>query len=389
LARGVPPAEAGPSGDRDCGNGSLMRVLPIALASRLSDEGALAARAHQVSKITHGHPRAQVACALYTLLTQRLTNWSRPSNAIFAEKNTLKLIYLMSQAYAPHLAAFNELVAWKARTGTGYVLDSFWSAWDAMAGAGNLEDAVRRAIAYGHDTDTTAALAGGLAGAHWGWESIPRAWLRGMRGRAIVTPLVDRLLERETGTRTSTGSPLRVNEVDLAGVTAPGPGSPGPDRPRGRLAVTFLLGKKLDGWTGPHWRDLDADVARLRELGVDTLLLLVEDSEIEAAMVLDLPEVVAEAGIDLVRFPIPDPRVPADRAAFRVVIRDLLRRVQAGRSVAVACRGGLDRSGMAAACLLREGGLDTPAAVQRVQAAREHSLTRDEQLAYVRDWVSD
>ena len=380
LARGIPATDAGPSGEQDCGNGSLMRVLPIALASRMSDEGALAARAHQVSKITHGHPRAQVTCALYTLLTQRLTNWSRPSNAIFADKNTLKLIYMTSQAYAPQLTAFNELLAWKERSGRGYVLDSFWSAWDAVAGASNFEDAIRRAIAFGNDTDTTAALAGGLAGAHFGWESIPRTWLRGMRGKEIVTPLVDRLIERETGTRTSTGSPLRVNRVDLAGTDALTGG--------GSLAITFLPGKKLAGWTGPHWRDLDTDVATLRDSGTDTLLVLTEDEELEAAMVLDQPEALDGAGIDMVRFPIPDTHVPMDGAAFRAVVGEMAGRLRAGRNVAIACRGGLDRSGMTAACILREAGLDAPAAIDRVHAAREHTLTREEQLHYVHDWVA-
>jgi protein-tyrosine phosphatase len=103
-------------------------------------------------------------------------------------------------------------------------------------------------------------------------------------------------------------------------------------------------------------------------------------------MVLDLPEAVTEAGIDLVRFPIPDPQVPADAAAFRVAIRGQLARLRRGQTVAMACRGGLDRSGMAAACLLREAGLEAEAAVSRVQGAREHSLQREEQLAYVRAW---
>ena len=56
LAQGVPAAEAGPAGERDCGNGSLMRVLPIALASRLADEGALAGAPTRLSNVTHGHP---------------------------------------------------------------------------------------------------------------------------------------------------------------------------------------------------------------------------------------------------------------------------------------------------------------------------------------------
>ena len=200
-----------------------------------------------------------------------------------------------------------------------------------------------------------------------------------MRGKAIVTPLVDGLIARETGTRTSTTSPLRVNEVDLSGVT-------GPATSGGHLAITFLPGKKLDGWTGPHWRDLDTDVALLKRSGVDTLFLLVEDAELEGAMVLDLPKALEGAAIDLVRFPIRDPHVPTDPPAFRAAVRDMLGRVRAGRSVAVACRGGIDRSGMAAACILREAGLDAPAAIDRVHIAREHTLTREDGLEYVRGW---
>jgi ADP-ribosylglycohydrolase/protein-tyrosine phosphatase len=382
LARGVPALDAGPSDDGSSGNGSLMRILPIALAARTADEGSLVDRAHRASRVTHGHPRAQAACALYTLVLQRLVNWGLPKNAIFAARQTLKLIYLLEARYAPHLAAFNELNGWSERGGRGFVLDSFWSAWDAFVGSSGYEDTVRRAVAYGHDTDTTAAIAAGLAGAHWGWESIPRPWLRGMRGKRIVTPILDRLLERETGTRTSTGSPLRVNEVDLAATE-------GGAATGGRLAITFLPGKKLEGWTGPHWRDLDTDVARLRELGVDALFLLVEDAELEAAMVLDLPEVLAEAGIELLRFPIRDPEVPADDRAFQAAIRDVLARVRGGAFVAISCRGGLDRSGMAAACVLRESGLDATTAIARVQSAREHALTRDQQQAYVQRWGRD
>jgi ADP-ribosylglycohydrolase/protein-tyrosine phosphatase len=379
LARGVPAAEAGPSGEDASSNGSLMRILPIALAARTADEGALADRAHRASKVTHGHPRAQVACALYALVLQRLVNWGLPKNSIFAARQTLKLIYLLEARYAPHLAALGELHAWPGRSGRGHVFDSFWSAWDAFAGATSYEETIRRAIAYGHDTDTTAAIAGGLAGAHWGWESIPRAWLRGMRGKRVATPLLDRLLERETGTRTSTGSPLEVDLVDLGDIAGLPSG-------RGQLAITLLPGKKLDGWTGPNWRDLDADVDRLRAVGVDALFLLVEDGELETAMVLDLPEVLAGAGIELIRFPIPDPQLPADDDAFRAAIRALLGRVREGRTVAMVCRGGLDRSGMAAACLLREAGLDADRSIERVRSAREHALTRDEQLHYVRAW---
>ena len=134
-----------------------------------------------------------------------------------------------------------------------------------------------------------------------------------------------------------------------------------------------------------RYSDLDGDTARLRELGVDVLLLLVEDAELDRCRVPDIADVLAR-GVELVRFPIRDPLLPGDGAAFRATIAALLGRVRAGASVAIACRGGLDRSGLAAACLLREAGLAADEAIARVQAARRGALTLPDQQAYVRAW---
>jgi ADP-ribosylglycohydrolase len=92
-----------------------------------------------------------------------------------------------------HLAAVDTLANWSGRSGRGYVVDSFWSAWDSFAGAVNYREAVTSAIRYGNDTDTTACIAGGLAGVHFGLEPTPPEWLTAMRGREIVESLVDRL----------------------------------------------------------------------------------------------------------------------------------------------------------------------------------------------------
>jgi protein-tyrosine phosphatase len=100
----------------------------------------------------------------------------------------------------------------------------------------------------------------------------------------------------------------------------------------------------------------------------------------------ELPEVMAEVGPELIRYPVRDPRIPTDGAAFRTALQDLLRRVQRGQFIAIACRGGIDRSGMAAGCLLREAGLEADDAIDRVHAARKGSLTLGEQLDYVRAW---
>jgi ADP-ribosylglycohydrolase len=377
LQSRTPALDAGPTDERACGNGSLMRILPVALVWRDVRPARLVEKAHLASRVTHGHPRCQVACAVYCLAVTALLRGQSPEDALAWAFSEYPLVCGDTPELEHHGGAFEELRTWTGRRGRGFVVDSFWSAWDAFAGATDYADTIRRAIAYGGDTDTTAAIAGGLAGARWGWESIPLEWRRGMRGHAIAQPLVDHLIAKTTDARTSTGSPLRVDELDLAGTAAAG---------LGRAGVTFLPGKKHQGYSGDHWRDLDLDLAHLRELGVDALFLLVEDGELDSCHVPELPAVMAADGPELIRFPITDTHLPADPIAYREAIADLARRVRTGEFIAIACRGGIDRSGMSAACLYREIGLDFNEAIRRTQAARHNSIKDRHQQAVVRAW---
>ena len=83
------------------------------------------------------------------------------------------------------------------KPGGGWVLDSFWSAWDAFAASSSYRETIVRAISYGNDTDTNAAIAGGLAGIHWGLDEsidgIPAAWLDALRGKDIVEDVLRRV----------------------------------------------------------------------------------------------------------------------------------------------------------------------------------------------------
>jgi hypothetical protein len=85
------------------------------------------------------------------------------------------------------LAALELLRGHAERKGRGWVIDSFWSAWDAFAGHETYRDAVIAAVKYGNDTDNTAAIAGGLAGISWGLEEsaggIPDRGDAGLRDR--------------------------------------------------------------------------------------------------------------------------------------------------------------------------------------------------------------
>jgi ADP-ribosylglycohydrolase len=188
LNHGVPPESAGPSRERDNGNGSLMRVLPLALWHR-GDDRELCALAAQQSLVTHGHPRSQLCCALYCL-------WARATleGEDDAYRNALARI---GPLVADHPEWERELkehvLPFDAPRGSGYVVDCLASARYALQ-AGDYAAVIRRAVALGHDTDTTAAVAGGIAGLRDGVGGIPTAWREALRGRELAEPLIAQLL---------------------------------------------------------------------------------------------------------------------------------------------------------------------------------------------------
>lgn len=189
LRAGVPPLGAGPSGERDNGNGSLMRALPLALWHRGTDE-ALARDACLQSRVTHGHPRAQACCALYVLWARAILEggtdpWPQALarfRAVFpdgAHRDELERSIL---------PAFDGEVR-----GTGYVVDTLRAAV-AVNARDSYEAVVKSAIALGGDTDTTACVAGGIAGLRFGARGIPQRWRDALRGRELLDPLLAQLL---------------------------------------------------------------------------------------------------------------------------------------------------------------------------------------------------
>lgn len=189
LEAGVPAEQAGGRGERDNGNGSLMRVLPLALWHRGTD-AELVRDAHRQSRVTHGHPRSEAACGLYCL-------WAR---AILEERpdpfgDAVKRARAVHGTMDVHAAELERLLRPYPFRGSGYVVDTLHSARHALEQP-TYERVVREAVALGLDTDTTAAVAGGLAGLRHGVQGIPERWRTALRGREILDPLLARLLER-------------------------------------------------------------------------------------------------------------------------------------------------------------------------------------------------
>lgn len=191
LRAGAPALEAGPSQERANGNGSLMRVLPLALWHKGTD-AELADDACAQSLVTHGHPRSQLCCALYCLWARRtLQGAADPWSEAAA---TLRGLLADDPDGLAELETSIRPDDPAAVTGRGYVVDSLHSARWATS-AGSYEEVVKAAVALGHDTDTTAAVAGGIAGLRDGRAAIPARWADALRGREHVEPLLKALLD--------------------------------------------------------------------------------------------------------------------------------------------------------------------------------------------------
>ncbi len=192
LRDGVSPLASGGRSVMDNGNGSLMRALPLALWHTGSDD-ALVLDAHIQSLPTHAHPRSLVACAFYCLVARGYLNrnvdpWSwadRRLADIYADWSD----HQKRQDLLGELGVLRSFPTSKWPSGSGYVLDCLWSARQALS-ADSFEDVICAAIMFGNDTDTTAAVAGGLAGIRFGLAGIPSPWLERLRGFGLVKPLV-------------------------------------------------------------------------------------------------------------------------------------------------------------------------------------------------------
>ena len=160
------------------GNGGLMRILPLAFAG-MEDEETLMKYIKLLNKDSHNHEISHIGCLIYTKLVQNL---QIPNISLQkALENTVESIgnqYKIDEyARIWDLSILNE--ERKYVKSTGYVVDTLEAAIWACAQCDNYKDAVITAVNLGEDTDTVAALAGGIAGVYFG--NIPEQWIRNTR----------------------------------------------------------------------------------------------------------------------------------------------------------------------------------------------------------------
>ncbi|MCB1088062.1 MAG: ADP-ribosylglycohydrolase family protein [Verrucomicrobiae bacterium] len=179
FLRGTSAKRCGGTSEWSNGNGSLMRILPVALA--FANEPELIDKASEMSALTHAHERSRMACAFYCLVVSELLHASAIEAAIAFAWETMDTRWEFSleeralfDAWHPDRLLARDFTEIRS---SGYVVDTLESALWVNAHHDSFADAVLQAVNLGDDTDTTACVAGGLAGLIHGESGIPEEWL--------------------------------------------------------------------------------------------------------------------------------------------------------------------------------------------------------------------
>ena len=167
---------------RKGGNGSLMRTAAVGIAY-LDDAEACVEAALQVSALTHDDERAHQACQLWSSAIRHAVLHGTFDGVCgyldVADRDT-------ADFWGP-LLDIAETGSPKDFPNNGWVVHALQTAWWAItrtdqADARHLGRALEQAVRAGHDTDTTAAIAGALLGARWGASAVPARWRRILHG---------------------------------------------------------------------------------------------------------------------------------------------------------------------------------------------------------------
>lgn len=181
------------------GNGSIMRLAPVAIrfADRFPNAVADLARfAAESSLPTHASPQCLSACRYLALIQCGLTHGISRDEVLAPDWHPLSQL----RAIEPLHPAIDEVTRGSYRqreppeiSGSGYVVKSLEAALWAFCNADSFEEAVLRAVNLGDDADTTGAVCGQIAGAFWGEEGIPAAWRNSLARRDMIEPILTRL----------------------------------------------------------------------------------------------------------------------------------------------------------------------------------------------------
>lgn len=193
------------------GNGSLMRIHPFTLFLISSNHERMLADHLRIigeaSALTHAHPRSKAACLIYSFILWELIEFPDKISVNEALRNIDSFFTHYCLCWAADLEEYAELKSFKRLFGIekldsaaiksdGYVVHTLEAAIWCLLTTDSFKECVLKAVNLGGDTDTTAAVAGGLAGALYGYDAIPEEWRNALLRREYIEGLCEKAFSK-------------------------------------------------------------------------------------------------------------------------------------------------------------------------------------------------
>ena len=191
--QGVLPRNCGLTDISSNGNGSLMRVLPVALYSyskKLSDKEIIKL-VNDISSLTHAHDISKLGCYIYTKFVIYLLKGFNKQQAYNRIQNEDYSSYSLEAIHAYKRVLRGNITNYKLGeiNSSSYVVHTLESALWILLNQDNYKDTIIASTNIGNDTDTIGAVVGSMAGIIYGYNAIPKDWLNSLRKKDYLMDL--------------------------------------------------------------------------------------------------------------------------------------------------------------------------------------------------------
>lgn len=196
----LPAKECGEKDERSNGNGSLMRILPIALYlndKNMSEEEETNL-VNDISSLTHAHDVSKLGCKIYVDYIKLLLDGNDKYDAYQKIKDMQYWQHYSMDAvekYDRILKGDISIVSEDDIKSTGYVVYSLEAALWSILNNDNYKESIVTAINLGGDTDTIGAITGGIAGILYGKEAIPKDWIDSLKNKECIDSICSKFNE--------------------------------------------------------------------------------------------------------------------------------------------------------------------------------------------------
>ncbi len=203
YARGMNPLECGGITEYENGNGSLMRILPLAYYLQKQVDRTVEDQMeeiHNVSALTHRHPISLIGCGIYIRVAMSLLE-AASSLYTSVEQGIIIAFHYYENKYIDDLNAYSRIknLSYFVRLSeseirsSGYIVDTLEAVLWCLLNTNSYKECVLRAVNLGDDTDTVGAIAGGLAGIYYGLDQIPVEWMNVVAKKEYIEDFCNRL----------------------------------------------------------------------------------------------------------------------------------------------------------------------------------------------------